>query len=142
MSEADPIREDVLVAESRLDADDHLKSAFVREVLDAADAGEHEQVRALVSPLHPADIADLFEQARPDQRKDLADALNQAKGTHLTEADIQAAMQAAFKARLDAAVTAGRLTRAQAARNDVSYLVVLAYREFESWFVISARCRI
>ena len=46
--------------------------------------------------------------------KDLADALNQAKGTHLTEADIQAAMQAAFKARLDAAVTAGRLTRAQA----------------------------
>ena len=76
MSEADPIREDVLVAESRLDADDHLKSAFVREVLDAADAGEHEQVRALVSPLHPADIADLFEQARPDQRKALADALD------------------------------------------------------------------
>ena len=76
MSEADPNREDVLVAESRLDADDHLKSAFVREVLDAADAGEHEQVRALVSPLHPADIADLFEQARPDQRKALADALD------------------------------------------------------------------
>ena len=76
MSEADPIREELLVAESRLDADDHLKSAFVREVLDAADAGQHEQVRALVSPLHPADIADLFEQARPDQRKDLADALD------------------------------------------------------------------
>lgn len=46
--------------------------------------------------------------------KDLAEALNQTKGTHLTEADIQAAMQAAFKARLDAAVTAGRLTQAQA----------------------------
>jgi hypothetical protein len=46
--------------------------------------------------------------------KDLADALNQTKGTHLTEADVQAAMQAAFKARLDAAVTAGRLTQAQA----------------------------
>jgi hypothetical protein len=46
--------------------------------------------------------------------KDLADALNQTKGTHLTEADVQAAMQAAFKARLDAAVKAGRLTQAQA----------------------------
>ena len=31
------------------------------------------------------------------------------------------------------------LARAQAVRNDVSYLVVLAYREFESWFLASAR---
>ncbi len=46
--------------------------------------------------------------------KDLADALNQTKGTHLTEADVQAAMQAAFKTRLDAAVKAGKLTQAQA----------------------------
>lgn len=31
------------------------------------------------------------------------------------------------------------LARAQAVRNDVSYLVVLAYREFESWFLAAAR---
>ena len=31
------------------------------------------------------------------------------------------------------------LARAQAVRNDVGYLVVLAYREFESWFLAAAR---
>jgi hypothetical protein len=46
--------------------------------------------------------------------KDLADALNKNEGTSLTEADVQEAMEAAFKARLDAAVKAGRLTQAQA----------------------------
>ena len=45
---------------------------------------------------------------------ELADALNRNEGTHLTEADIRQAMQDVFKARLDAAVTAGRLTKAQA----------------------------
>jgi hypothetical protein len=44
----------------------------------------------------------------------LADALNKNEGTSLTEADIRQAMEDVFKARLDAAVTAGRLTQAQA----------------------------
>jgi len=45
---------------------------------------------------------------------ELADALNKNEGTHLTEADLQQARQDVFKARLDAAVKAGRLTQAQA----------------------------
>ena len=45
---------------------------------------------------------------------ELADALNKNEGTNLTEADIRQAMQDVFKARLDAAVRSGRLTRAQA----------------------------
>jgi hypothetical protein len=44
----------------------------------------------------------------------LADALNKNEGTHLTEADIRQATEDVFKARLDAAVKAGRLTQAQA----------------------------
>ena len=46
--------------------------------------------------------------------KDLADALNKNEGTKLTETDVQEAMQSMHKARLDAAVKAGRLTQAQA----------------------------
>ena len=44
----------------------------------------------------------------------MADALNKNEGTHLTEADLQQARQDVFKARLDAEVKAGRITRAQA----------------------------
>jgi len=44
----------------------------------------------------------------------LADAINKNKGTNLTEADIRQAMEDVFKARLDAAVQAGKLTQAQA----------------------------
>lgn len=44
----------------------------------------------------------------------LADALNRNEGTNLTEADIRQAMKDVFKARLDAAVSAGKLTQAQA----------------------------
>jgi magnesium transporter len=75
MSEADPIRPEALARAERFDEDDQLKIAFVREVLEASDAGESGRVRALVSPLHPADIADLFELAHSDQRADLARAL-------------------------------------------------------------------
>lgn len=75
MSEADPIRPEDLVADPHLDEDDQLKSAFVRQVFDAVEAGEDERVRELVSPLHPADIADLFEQAPSELRSDLAASL-------------------------------------------------------------------
>lgn len=75
MSEADPIRAEDLVADPHLDEDDHLKSGFVREVFDAVEAEEDDRVRELVSPLHPADIADLFEQAPSELRGDLAKSL-------------------------------------------------------------------
>lgn len=75
MSEADPIRPEDLVVDPHLDEDDHLKSVFVRQVLDAVEAGQDERVRELVSPLHPADIADLFEQAPSEHRAALAASL-------------------------------------------------------------------
>jgi magnesium transporter len=61
--------------ESRHDEDDRLRPEFVREVTDKAEAGDAEGVRALVEPLHPADIADLFELVDSDQRRTLAAAL-------------------------------------------------------------------
>jgi magnesium transporter len=60
---------------SQLDEDDRLKPQFVRDVLAALDAGQDEEVRSLVSPLHPADIADLFELTPADQREALAESL-------------------------------------------------------------------
>ena len=39
MSEADPIRTEDFVADPHLDEDDQLKSAFVRQVFDAVEAG-------------------------------------------------------------------------------------------------------
>jgi magnesium transporter len=63
------------IVETQLDEDDHLKSGFVREVLAAVEAGDNEGARALVSPLHPADIADLFELTPADQRPALAASL-------------------------------------------------------------------
>ncbi|MBY0520240.1 MAG: magnesium transporter [Sphingomonas sp.] len=60
---------------NQLDADDRLKPEFVRAVLDAVDSGDAEGARALVEPLHPADIADLFELTPADRRADLAQAI-------------------------------------------------------------------
>jgi magnesium transporter len=61
--------------ENRLDEDDRLKPDFVREVLEHVEAGDTEGARALVEPLHPADIADLFELVDPGERRALAAAL-------------------------------------------------------------------
>lgn len=62
--------------ETRLDADDRLKPEFVQEVIDRIDAGDDEGARALVEPLHPADIADLFELVDSGQRQRLAAGLS------------------------------------------------------------------
>ncbi|HEY5723671.1 MAG TPA: magnesium transporter [Allosphingosinicella sp.] len=62
-------------ASDRLDEDDRLKPEFVREVIERAEAGDSEGARALVEPLHPADIADLFELLDSDDRRTLAAAL-------------------------------------------------------------------
>ncbi len=59
----------------QLDEDDRLKSEFVDAVLDAVEAGDDEAVRQLVEPLHPADIADLFEVTPSEKRPALAKAI-------------------------------------------------------------------
>ncbi len=62
--------------DSQLDEDDRLKPDFVRAVLDAVEEGNTEAARALVEPLHPADIADLFELTPADERAGLAKAVS------------------------------------------------------------------
>lgn len=63
-----------------LDEDNQLKGEFVRRVRAALDAGEVDAVYALVEPLHPADVADLFEQIDADERPALADAISDLMG--------------------------------------------------------------
>src|SRR3546814_10564080 len=75
---ADPAQQpedDILPHDTRLDEDDRLKPEFVSAVLDHVDEGHAEEVRDLVRPLHPADIADLFALTPSDQRGALATAL-------------------------------------------------------------------
>jgi magnesium transporter len=62
-------------AETELDEDDRLKPAFVRDVIDLAEAGEVEAARERVGRLHPADIADLFELVPDEDRPLLAHVL-------------------------------------------------------------------
>jgi len=62
-------------AETSLDEDDRLKPEFVSAVLDAVDEGKIEIARALVEPLHAADVADLLELTPADRRGDLTEAL-------------------------------------------------------------------
>jgi magnesium transporter len=76
MSEAD-LRADErsdAAAETRMDEDDRLRPGFVRDVISRVDAGDDEGARDLVSPLHPADLADLFELAPEDRRGAMAAA--------------------------------------------------------------------
>jgi magnesium transporter len=61
--------------ETQLDEDDRLRPEFVRDVLARVEAGDDQGARDLVSPLHPADIADLFELTPSDRRAPLAAAL-------------------------------------------------------------------
>jgi len=86
MSETD-LETPLDVAETSLDEDDRLKSEFVRDVLDRVEEGDAEGARALVAPLHPADIADLFEIVPSEMRRPLAAAL-----ADLLDADVLAEM--------------------------------------------------
>ncbi len=61
--------------ETQLDEDDRLKPEYVRAVIDRLEAGDPDGARALVEPLHPADIADLFELAPADWRPPLSAGL-------------------------------------------------------------------
>jgi len=73
--------------ETQLDRDDRLRPEFVRAVLDAVEDGDDEGARALVEPLHPADIADLFELTPQEDRAALARAV-----TDLLDGDVFAEM--------------------------------------------------
>ncbi len=77
MSETD-LRNDTrddAAPETRMDEDDRLRPDFVREVIARVEAGDDEGARDLVSPLHPADLADLFELVPEDRRGPMATAL-------------------------------------------------------------------
>ncbi len=56
-------------------ADNRLQQSFLRAIEAALEQQDDGEVRALVKPLHPADIADLFEQLGSDRRAELAVAL-------------------------------------------------------------------
>lgn len=63
-----------------LDEDNRLKPEFVRSVQEALDDGDSDRVYDLVEPLHPADIADLFELIDADERAPLATAIRDLMG--------------------------------------------------------------
>jgi magnesium transporter len=65
------------------DEDDRLKPEFVTAVLDAVEEGDSETARELVSPLHPADIADLLEVIPSEWRGPLAAALGDLVGAEV-----------------------------------------------------------
>ncbi len=67
-------------ATDRLDDENTLKKDYVRRVQAALEAGEDEQVYNLVEPLHPADIADLFELIDADERLALSKAITDLMG--------------------------------------------------------------
>ena len=64
------------LAEPSLDEDDRMKPEFVSAVLGHVEDGDAEAARALVEPLHPADIADLFELTPVERRTALAAAIS------------------------------------------------------------------
>jgi magnesium transporter len=76
LEDAAPASEPVRESES-LDEENRLKHAFVRRVQEALAAGETDAVYDMVEPLHPADIADLFELVDEHERLPLARAINE-----------------------------------------------------------------
>ena len=58
-----------------LDEENRLKGEFVRAVVEALEAHDEGRAYELVEPLHPADIADLFELLDHDERTGLAKAI-------------------------------------------------------------------
>jgi len=77
----------IAASESResdsLDEENTLKKDFVRRVQDALEAGENDAVYDLVEPLHPADVADLFELVDADERPALAKAISDLMGSEV-----------------------------------------------------------
>ncbi|MGB7374080.1 magnesium transporter [Pontixanthobacter sp.] len=69
------VRPDDRIDDERLDEENTLKAEYVRSVRNLLESGDNGAVYALVEPLHPADIADLFELCDSDERRDLAIAI-------------------------------------------------------------------
>ncbi len=84
-----------IAAAAPLDDDDRLTSVFVHDIVDALDGGDVVSVRAMVEPLHNADIADLFELLPADHRAALAGALGE-----MLDADVFAEMNEWVKSEL------------------------------------------
>jgi magnesium transporter len=76
---ADDTAQEVRV-DDRLDEENTLKKDYVRRVQSALEAGETGLVYELVEPLHPADVADLFELIDADDRLALASAISDLMG--------------------------------------------------------------
>ena len=95
-----PVEAAPAAPESRHDEDDRLRHEFVREVVGRVEAGDAEGARALVDPLHPADIADLFELVDSDERQALAAAL-----AELLDGDVLAEMNEHVREELLDALT-------------------------------------
>jgi len=67
-----------------LDEEDNtLRPSFLRKVSEALDAEDQETAYNLVEPLHPADIADLFELIGHEYRAPLARAINDLLGSEV-----------------------------------------------------------
>lgn len=71
----DTPRPDDRIDDARHDEENRLKPAYVRAVQDALEAGDTGLAYDLVEPLHPADIADLFELIDRAERAHLAAAI-------------------------------------------------------------------
>lgn len=63
------------VARQSEERDDPLTPQFVRQVIDALDRGDGDQVRNLIAPMRPADIAELLDLMRTDERRALVEML-------------------------------------------------------------------
>ncbi|WP_374649664.1 magnesium transporter [Rhizorhabdus sp.] len=87
MSETDSEILESSSVETLHDEDDRLKSSFVDAVIECVEQGDTDGARALVSPLHPADVADLFELAPQEMRRPIASAISD-----LLDADVFAEM--------------------------------------------------
>ncbi len=72
----EPVAADAPLPSESLDDENRLKPEFVRRVQEALEKGETDAVYDMVEPLHPADIADLFELVDQDERLALARAIN------------------------------------------------------------------
>ena len=84
VAEAEPRPGEGHTAENeQFDEDNRLKPDFVRRVQEALEAEENDAVYALVEPLHPADIANLFELIDRDERRPLARAISDLMGVEV-----------------------------------------------------------
>lgn len=74
--DADDIaRPDDRIDDERHDEENRLKREYVRQVEDALEQGDTAAIHELVDPLHPADVADLFELLDAEERPQLVTAL-------------------------------------------------------------------